>query len=195
MTSTGRAVRTKSGPGRIFYLVAVVPLVVGLATMGVILARTLPNLNSGLQQIVVPGERELTLEPGQHTVFLETRSVVDGRSYVVDDVPGLQVEVRDAAGTVVPVHEPVGYATYSLGARTGHAIQNFEVETAGTYRIRAGYPDEAGPATVIAVGQGFVGTLLVAIFSALVAMMIGLALTTGLLIWVYSSRRRMVRSD
>lgn len=177
-------------PGRIFYLVALLPMILGFAAMGVILATQLPKMNDGLQQVVVPGAHELTLEPGMHTVFLETRSVVDGRAYAIDAVPGLQVRVEDADGAPIALSDPAASSTYSLGGREGHSISAFMIDRAGTYRVGADYGETGGPQAVIAVGQGFVGRLLVAIFSSLGAVFAGLALTVGLLIWIYVSRHR-----
>lgn len=191
MTSAeGRLRSARPGPGRIFYLVALLPMILGFGIMGVILATQLPKMNDGLQQIVVPGERELTLEPGTHTVFLETRSVVDGRAYAVDEVPGLQVRVEGADGAPVNLSDPAASSTYSLGGRQGHSISAFRIDRAGTYRVGADYGEGDGPQAVIAVGQGFVGRLLVSIFASLGAVFTGLALTFGLGIWVYISRHR-----
>lgn len=177
-------------PGRIFYLVALLPVILGFVIMGVILATQLPKMKDGLQQIVVPGQRELTLEPGTHTVFLETHSVVDGRAYAVDEVPGLQIRVEAANGASVALSDPSGSSAYSLGGREGRSVSEFQIEKAGRYRVGADYGEAGGPQAVIAVGHDFVGGLLISIFSWLGAVFGGLALTAGLLIWVYIRRHR-----
>lgn len=183
----------KPGPGRVFYLLALVPLVIGFAAMAVILVMSLPKLDDGLKQIVVPGERVLALEPGVHTVFLETHSVVDGRTYVVDNVAGLSVNVVGADGAPVAVTTPTASSTYALGGRAGYAINTFEIERAGDYSVSARYPDGDGPTTVIAVGQGFLSLLLVTVFSALAAALTGGLLAIGVVIWVAVLRRRARR--
>lgn len=189
-SAEGRVRAVRHGPGRGFYFVALLPMILGFAAMGIILATQLPKMKDGLQQIVVPGARELPLEPGGYTIFLETRSVVDGRAYAVDEVSGLQVRVEDADHTPVALSDPAASSTYSLGGRQGHSIRAFRIDRAGTYRIGADYDESGGPQAVIAVGQGFVGRLLVSIFSSLGAVFAGLALTVGLLIWIYISRHR-----
>ncbi|WP_143276020.1 hypothetical protein [Brevundimonas diminuta] len=184
----------KKGPGRGWYAAAVLPVICGFAAMGVVLFTQLPKLDDGLEQIVVPGARELTLEPGRHTVFLEYRSVVDGRVYAVDQVAGLTVRVEAADGAPVAVSAPMGSSTYSMGGRQGEAINVFSVERAGAYRISADYDGQEGPQTVIAVGQGFMGQLFATVFMGLGAVFLGMALTVAAVIGVYLARRRARRA-
>lgn len=190
MTSNGRGDAPKRKPGRIFYLLAALPAICGIVAMVVLLATKLPALDDGLEQIVVPGVRELQLEPGRHTVFLEYSSVVDGRVYRVEQVSGLTVRVDAADGAPVAVNAPMGSATYSLGGRQGEAINVFDVERAGAYRISANYGGAAGPQTVIAVGHGFMGTLFTTILSALGAAFMGMILAATVVVGVYMARRR-----
>lgn len=184
-------------PGRVLYLLALVPPLLGVVAMIAILATQLPKMDDGLEQIVVPGGRSLMLEPGSNTVFLETRSVVDGRVYAIDGsaVSGLAVHVEGADGTPVVLGTPAGTSTYSLNGREGYAINTFRVDRAGTYTVSARYEAAdgtvgEGPTTVIAVGQGFFGTLMMTILSALGAMFLSGAVSIGIMVWVWSRRRR-----
>ncbi len=158
--------------------------------MGAVVFTQLAKLDDGLEQIVVPGARELELEPGQRTVFLEYQSVVDGRAYRVDQVSGLNVRVEAADGTPVTVTAPMGSSTYSLGGRQGKAINRFSIDRAGTYRVSADYEGQVGPQTVIAVGQGFMASLFITILSALGAAFLGLVLSAVTVAGVYLVRRR-----
>ncbi|MNE43990.1 hypothetical protein D3C80_1381960 [compost metagenome] len=180
----------RKAPGQGWYALAVIPAICGFAVMGVVLFTQLSKLDDGLEQIVVPGARELRLEPGRHTVFLEYSSVVDGRVYRVDQVSGLTVHVAAADGAPVAVSAPMGSASYSLGGRQGEAINVFDVEQAGAYRISADYDGAAGPQTVIAVGQGFMGRLFTTILSALGAAFLGMILAAAVVVGVYLARRR-----
>lgn len=188
--SAGDGRAAKRGPGRGWYALAALPMICGFAAMGAVLFTQLPKLDDGLEQIVVPGARELRLEPGRHTVFLEYRSVVDGRVYAVDQVPGLAVHVEGADGAPVAVSAPMGSSTYSMGGRQGEAINVFSVERAGTYRISADYDGQVGPQTVIAVGQGFMGQLFATVFLGLGAVFLGMILTVATVVGVYLARRR-----
>lgn len=182
---------SRKAPGRGWYALAVLPAICGVAAMGVILFTSLSRLDDGLEQIVVPGTRELELEPGRHTVFLEYSSVVDGRVYRVDQLSGLTVRVEAADGAPVAVNAPMGSASYTLGGRQGEAINVFDVEQAGAYRISADYDGAAGPQTVIAVGQGFMGRLFITILSALGAAFLGMILAVTVVVGVYMARRRV----
>ena len=178
------------GPGCAAYLLGCLPLLVGFGVMVAILVVSLPKMNAGLERILVPGERSLTLEPGSHMVFLETRSVVDGRAYEVGDVSGLAVHVVGADGTPVEVTAPNGSATYSLNGREGHAINTFQITKAGAYVVSADYGGAEGPQTVIAVGQGFFGGLMGTVFGGLAAVFIGALAALGVVAWVLIRRRR-----
>jgi hypothetical protein len=180
----------KGGPGCAAYLLGCLPLLAGFGVMIAILVVSLPKMNAGLEQIVVPGERSLTLEPGYHMVFLETRSVVDGRAYETGEVSGLTVHVVGADGTPVTVTTPGASATYSVNGREGHAINGFQIDRAGAYTVSADYGGAEGPQAVIAVGQGFLGGLFSTVFGGLAAVFIGALVALGVLVWVLVMRRR-----
>jgi len=197
MTSNGRGGgpehRAERKPGRIFYLLAVLPAICGIAFMVWVMVTKLPALDDGLEQIVVPGARDLMLKPGDHTVFLEYRSVVDGRVYVVQDVGGLAVKVVAADGTPVATRTPSGSSTYTFGGRQGQSIQVFRIERAGTYRVSADYDGRVGPQTVIAVGQGFMTGMFAVVLSAVGAFFGGVLVSVVGIAWVAWSRRRTPR--
>lgn len=193
MTSNGRGGAPERKPGRIFYLLAVLPAICGIVIMVVIMATKLPALDDGLEQIVVPGARDLMLKPGDHTVFLEFRSVVDGRVYVVQDVGGLAVKVQAADGSPVATRTPSGSSTYTFGGRQGQSIQKFRIDRAGTYRVSADYDSGAGPQTVIAVGQGFMTGMFAVVLSAVGAFFGGIFVSILGIAWVAWSRRRTPR--
>lgn len=194
MTSNGRGGAPDRRPGRIFYLLALLPAICGIAAMVVLLATKLSALDDGLEQIVVPGGRELALTPGGYTVFLEHRSVVDGRVYVVEDVDGLTVKVQGADGRPVAMRTPGATSTYTFGGRQGQSIQAFRIDKAGNYRVSADYDGGAGPTTVIAVGQGFMTGMFALILSALGAFFGGVFVSILGVAWVAWSRRRTPRA-
>ena len=180
-------------PARGWYALGCLPVILGFAAFIGILVAQLPKMDDELKQIVVPGAAELALEPGRHTVFLEYRSVVNGKVYAIDQVPGLSVRVEASDGTPVAVRAPMGSASYSLGGRRGEAIDVFEVDRAGTYRISADYGETAGPETVIAVGQDFMQGMFVVILSAMGVVAVGLLLSAAVIVAIYLARRKARR--
>lgn len=149
--------RLSAGPSRAGYWIAALVLLMGLIGMALVLYLGLTGLS--MQRVVVPGSGEIALEkPGRYTIYHESRSVVDGRVYDVDDVAGLTVELVSAeTGETVPLGAPFGNTTYDLGGRSGRGVLAFEVDRPGAYRLSADYPGGSGPETVLAVGGG-IGT-------------------------------------
>ena len=170
-----------SGPSRKGYVFAAAVLAAGVVGFALILFLGLSGLS--MQRVVVPGSAELTLEePGRYTIYHESRSVMDGRVYYVDDVSGLTVELVSAeTGESVPLDAPGANTTYDLRGRSGRGVLTFEVDRPGAYRLSADYPAGGGPETVLAVGKGLgtriamtvVGAIAVGIGSFLLAAAIG----------------------
>lgn len=183
-----------SEPSRLWYLLAVAVLIAALSGMGAFLSSRLSGLGEGLAQVVVPGETELTLDPGSYTIFHESRSMVDGRIFVADDIAGLGVALASAAGAPVALASASISGSYEFAGRSGAAVFNFEIGDPGLYRLSAAYREGVdGPETVLAVGKGFGGDLLVTVMGALALAFggVGLALAIG---WTVFARRQAARS-
>ena len=86
------------------------------ASVGILSAQALGLIALGFSSVYREGFetvlflQALTLEAGTQTVFLEPRSTVDGRTYVVDRIEGLAVRVVGPDGAAVPVTTPMGSA-------------------------------------------------------------------------------------
>lgn len=154
-------------PDRVWYLVAIVVFLVGMAAMAAFLITRLTGMDSGLTRFVVPGEQTLTLEAGSYTIFHEPQSVVDGMIYSGGSLGGMSVAVTGPDGSEAPL-SPAGSGRYSFGGHTGFAVFDFTAAAAGPYVIAGRYADDApGPQTVIAVGAGFLSGLLTTVFGSL----------------------------
>ena len=85
-------------PGRVWYVVAVALLVLGLTGTRYFITTRFGTIEAKLTRFVVPGTVELTLEqPGSYTIYHEPNSVVDGRYYAAETVDGLRIRVVSAA--------------------------------------------------------------------------------------------------
>src|SRR5208282_1666528 len=116
------------------------------------------HITDDLTQIVVPGEKDLTLMPHlNYTIFLEAESVVDGRIYSTkENLSGLTCAVTSqASGNKISTRRPTMSTTYSVGGREGRSVLEFVTEEAGLYHVVCNYEEGSqGPQVVLAVGSG-----------------------------------------
>jgi hypothetical protein len=170
-----------SGPSRLWYLLPLVVVIAGMACMGAFLSNRLSGLGDSLVQVVVPGDAELTLDPGSYTIFHESRSMVDGRIFSVDSIAGLGVSLASAADEPVALAPASMSSSYEFAGRSGSAVFNFEIGDPGVYRLSAAYGDgAAGPRTVLAVGKGFGGDILTTLLGALAIAFAGMGLAAAI---------------
>lgn len=130
----------------------------------------------------MPGTTTIDLESGSSTLYLETRSVVDGTAY---EVPGpfeykCAIEPRDAA-TISGASSNV---SYSIGSHDGRSAFTIEATRAGTYTLTCdGGAD--GPRFVLARGGGIGSSIVMALLGFL-----AVAAGTVLAIVTFVRRRR-----
>jgi hypothetical protein len=152
------------------------------------------HLTDHLTQVVVPGERDLTLQAKlRYTIFLEEHSVVDGRIYSTrTNLHGLTCRVADlTSGKKVETPRAAMSTTYNVGGRSGRSVLEFVTEEAGTYHLNCGYEEAGqGPEVVLAVGSGTTEGILGMILKCLAAMFGGGIVGGGILVTVYSLRER-----
>ena len=143
----------------------------------------------------MPGEHTLDLEPGDYTIFYEYRSVVGGRVYSTADAP-LNMNVRlwrDDDGREVELSNPTGSYEYSIESRSGVSLLEFEVETAGTYRIAAEHAGGDRRQVVFAVGQYRLKTVLIRVGLAIAAAIAAIGLGIFLIVRVARAPRAPFR--
>ena len=181
---------TAPPPGRIWYLVGFAIFIAGMATMAIFLFSSLTAMQDGLTRFVVPGERTLALVAGDYTIFHEAQSVIDGRIYASEGLGGLAVSVAGPDGGGVPL-TAAGSGRYTFGGHSGYAVFNFTAAAPGNYTIAARYDDgAAGPETVLAVGAGFLSSLLGTIFGALAFAFGGAIIAAIIIVGALLRRRR-----
>jgi len=184
----------ESGPGRGPYVVAGLILVVGIASFVFFLLSRLNGLTDELIQVVVPGEQDLTLsEPGNYTIFHEHRSVVGNRVYSSGaPLSGLLCSLTsNATGEPIALTPVSSSSHYDVGGRSGNSVFEFQIVEPGSYHFSARYPGgEQGPATVLAVGHGFMKKILMTVFPAIGIMFGTMALSAGIIVATFLKRRR-----
>lgn len=182
-------------PSRKWYAVALAVALAGAAASAILVVTQLSGLTDRLHQVVVPGERELTLdEPGRYTVFHEAQSIVEGQVFNTADLPGLQFIVLHVdADTVLDISPPTGQVTYAVGGRSGVSVGSFEAPAAGRYVVAGRYPDGIdGPRGVLAVGMG-VGSAIASLVLSALAVGFGSFIIAAVIAWRTWRKRRAAR--
>jgi hypothetical protein len=156
------------------------------------------HLTDNLTQVVVPGEKELTLQPGlKYTIFLEEQSVVDGRIYATREstLNGLTCTVTSqTTGNRIDTHRATMSTNYNVNGRSGHSVLEFVSEEAGTYHLACDYEEgKQGPQAVLAVGSGVTEEILATIGKSLGSMLGGGALGAAIIVTVFIRREREKR--
>lgn len=169
-----------------FYILALVLFLGGVSYFLYALWHGLSHITDSLVQLVVPGEAQLPLKQRvAYTVFLETKSVVNGKVYDANGaVDGLSCELKSAPNeAAIPLRRPSGSTTYTVGGRSGRSVFEFRVPRNGTYNFACGYGIEAkGPETVVAVGTGVDAGIWRTVLSALLAIFGGVG--SGFIVWL-----------
>ncbi len=158
-------------PSRWYYGLAGLVFVAGWVLFALFLFKNLSGLSDKLQQVVVPGNVELTLsQPGKYTIYYEYRSVVGTRIFsTAESLPGLECHLLSkATGSSMPLSPVTASSSYTVGGRSGVAVLDFAIDRAGVYELSAGYPEgREGPEVVLAIGQGFAARIVIAVFGGL----------------------------
>ncbi len=136
-------------PGRLWYWAAALIFLVGLAGAVLIGTRGVSSFTraiSQMERISIPGNAQLVFDDGGQVIYFEQRNV--GAD------PGLDFEVRDAAGAQVDVQPYIGDLTYTSGGVSGKAVATFDIEQQGTYEVAVKGREGSG---TVAIGPSIGG--------------------------------------
>jgi len=180
-------------PGISYYGLAVLIILIGFAAFAGSIYSGISNAQSGLLQMLVPGESDLYLpEQGEYTIFYENNSYYGGKFYSTSEpISGLEVHVREkATGQYLATYPSKSDFNYNLGGRSGRSIMAFKIERAGIYQINASYSEREGPQAVLAIGKGMVEGLFSSILISLVALFGSIAIAAVITFVTYSRRKK-----
>jgi len=159
------------GPSRFFYVLAAMVFVFGVAGFVFFLVRSLLGMDEGFVRVVVPGTSEVELvEAGEYAIFHEYRSVIDGKTFSGGaSLAGMQVSLTAKdTGEEIKLSPMTVNSTYNMSGRSAYGVFSANIDAPGLYEISAYYPEGvSGPDTVLSLSHGFVGDLLVTIFSSI----------------------------
>jgi hypothetical protein len=188
-------------PSKWYYLLGAVAIAVGVSLFLSTLLHGIFHITDNLTQIVVPGEKDLTLQPRlKYSIFLEEQSVVDGRIYsTAENLSGLTCHVNSlASGTRIDLHRSGISTTYNVNGRSGRSVLEFVTKEGGEHHIACDYEEgKQGPQVVLAVGAGVGEKIFSMVFVCLGEMFGGGALGAAIILTVFfkreGSRKRLAQ--
>ncbi len=183
-------------PGRIWYAIAVLVLIVGSIAAGLFVYMRLSGVARELVQVIVPGEADLTFsQAGTYTIYFEPQSVVDGKVYrTAGDIAGLVVRLSSADGEPINLVAPSLQSNYSIGGREGEAVLTGTIDEPGQYHLTAAYADTRNqPQAVLAIGLGVPTKIITAILVTLGIAFCSFLLAVVIVIATFVRRRRAIR--
>jgi hypothetical protein len=184
-------------PGRWYYGLAAVVFISGWVLFGLFLFRNLSGISSKLQQVVVPGKTQLSLDrPGSYTIYYEQESVVGSKVYSTSrSLSGLECTVTaKATGEEVTLSRTAVRSRYSVGGRSGYSVFDFKIDRPGIYVLSAQYAEgREGPEVVLAVGQGFTTGILTTVFGGLAIVFGSMGLAVAIAVYTAVKRHKAMR--
>lgn len=162
----------RTAPSRLWYAAGAAIMVLGIGGAVWYAVGTVIGSVDDLERFVIPGTHEIELAAGDHTLYYEHRSTVDGVAYHTEQPASFTCSVH-LGQEVVPLRSPSMDETYSYGSRAGASVAAFTADQQGTYTLEC--EREGGP-VVVAVGDAFsFKVILIAIVLAFLALIAGAA--------------------
>jgi hypothetical protein len=183
----------RTAPGRWFYALSVLILVVGIVSFVLLLINSLGSLDKSLARIAVPGKYDMNLtEKGKYIIFYEYQSLIGDRVYQTGPaIPKMRCNVLSkTTGQPVALASPSMNYSYSFG-KSGVAVLEFVVTQPGAYEIAAWYPEgKTGQEVVFAIGKGFQEKIMTTIISCIAVLGGSIVLAIVIFIFTLVKRRR-----
>ena len=151
------------------YAIALVPIALGFAIAGGLMWRLYGRIQD-MERLVVPGERDLSLDAGDHVGFLEAHSVVEGVAYANDHFSGSCNQTDATSHAPVALSSTTATTSYSLGSFAGRSVFGFTIPHDGTYHLAC---TGEGPPAVIAIGDGIGVAIVLAVCAGLGGFLVG----------------------
>ena len=164
-----------------WYLLVLIPIAIA-GVAGYLAFSGMVDQIEKMKRVVMPGEHQLELAAGEHVVYGETTSTVDGTAYHTTSISLSCNLVEVASGEPVRLETPTGSTTYSLGGYAGQSMFQFELARGGAYLFTC-TSGENDPA-VLAIGPGIGAGIVLAVLS------IVLPLIAAIVIAVVIRRKR-----
>ncbi|HWU90475.1 MAG TPA: hypothetical protein VN253_24590 [Kofleriaceae bacterium] len=170
---------------KVWYVLAGGLMATAIAIAGTALSQSSATIEE-MTRMVVPGRAEIVLPMGDTTLYAESRSVVDGKAYVLDGRLELHCGVADTAGTPAPIVRSLSEVSYSIGGYAGRSVFDVHIATPGTYVFEC--EGDAAHPFALAIGHGIGTWIVVGLVGGLVPGL--LAVVVFVVVLVKRSRQR-----
>jgi hypothetical protein len=181
-------------PSQWYYLLGAAVILAGVSLFVYSLLHGIFHITDNLTQIVVPGEKDITLLPKlKYTIFLEEQSVVDGRIFSTNEnLSGLTCHVNEvASGSKIDLRRSNASTTYNVNGRSGRSVLEFVTEGPGVHHIACDYEEgKQGPRVVLAIGSGVTENIFSLVMTCLAEMIGGGVLGAAIILFTFFKRER-----
>lgn len=164
----GRAPKVERQTSRVWYLLAV-GLIVSAVALALIGFTQASDTVRGMQRVVMPGPAKVVLPLGRTTLFVETRSQVNGARYELAEGVRFQCTMVDPNGQLVGLTSSKVSVSYALAGFSGESTFDVEVINAGEHAVRCDTPTPF----VFAIGSGIGKWLAIALVGVVPALIGG----------------------
>ncbi|VAX24647.1 hypothetical protein MNBD_NITROSPINAE02-2019 [hydrothermal vent metagenome] len=200
---------TARAPGRIYYLLGPVVLLLGGAMLGYYIYFGFTRFDYRVEQtfpvrVLAPGSYEIELErEGDYSIYYEYESELQGKQYFsrIEDRNFDISLTSKAPPKKIEIDRPFGSVKYMLPGRKGVAIGAFKITEPGIYTFSVSQADDTkGARAVIAIGSGmfgFIGETILMVLGGLAIFVATFALAAIIMVAVYikRSRRNNIKVD
>lgn len=128
-----------------------------------------------MQRVIIPGAHELELEASVHTIYWESRSVVDGAAHINPGHASVRCAMNTASGESVDIRNAKVSQKYTFGSYQGESLFEVDIARPGSYRLSCEVSGGTTSEGVLAMGPGIsLGGIMFGVIGALLAFGIGL---------------------
>jgi len=184
-------------PTRPSFWYVVFGFVIGLMGSGLFiwfLYNGITHLADDYQQFIIPGMATIEFdEPGNYTIFHEYRSTVGERQFNSDaDIQDFNFRLTNLkSGREIVLKHSRTNASYEFENRDGYTVFDFEINNPGDYLFEAWYPGSSNEEeTVVAIGKGFMKSLMITIIGSIAIFIIGWAAGTAIIVITLARRKK-----
>ncbi len=178
-------------PGRWPYAVSATIFIASIILFVVVLMSGINKSMDKLDnQVVVPGSSIIELEEsGKYNIYIEHKSVVDGKVFHSNSIDGLMLSLTDHnTGQDIKLSNPKINMNYNFLNREGYNIFEFSVDEPGKYELTSWFENGESSEAVLVIERGFATELTITIVISILIICFGFG--GGLIVFIFTLYKR-----